>query len=366
MTCFNPKYAQISWGTKKDDENKGQIRISFETRENFYKLKEKFGHIHDATKPELIAIPCRKCIGCKIDSASSWATRCWYESQQWKNNCFITLTYDNEHLKSRSLEKKDIQDFLKRLRDSTTGIEARKYKGKIEYPIRYFYSGEYGPKNLRPHFHIGLFNYMPNDLQLWKLSHKGQPMFLSNFIAKKWGKGFITVQAMNYETATYIARYTIKKMFGSKIDYKNEGLKEEFIETSRRGGIGYQILENAKEYAKMKRNYGIWIHKKSGTQLKKIPQFIRNKWKNIDIEEMREQEEDFYYTVTYQRRKEADIATTEIMKQTDVTPTEYLQIQKRSLIEKIKKRKSHKRDAINEEELLPIKDMPTKTKTTGL
>jgi len=350
MTCFNPKYAQLSWGFNKE-KNKMVKKLSFEKRDNFYKLKNHYGDIHDQNKPELLIIPCRKCLGCKLDQASQWATRCYYESKQWKNNCFITLTYNNENLKSTSLIKKDIQDFLKRLRDAVSGIEPREYKGKIEYPIRYFYSGEYGPTGThRPHFHIGIFNWKPNDMILKKLSKKKQPIYVSQLIAKKWGKGFHSVQEMNYETATYIARYTVKKLLGSKNEYKGNNITPEFIETSRRGGIGYQIITNKEEFEKMLRNYGIYVFTKKGVKLRKIPQFLRNKWKIHDEEIENYEDEFFYYTKTFNERAKADENAKKIFEQTNLSPWEYLKVQKRTLIEKLKNAKSLKRDGCDEQQ----------------
>ena len=127
MTCFNPKYGQLMWFWDKE-KNKMSAKIHFETRENFYKLNKQFGNIN-SEQTELITIPCRKCIGCKLDHASELATRCVIESKQWKYNCFITLTYANENLKSKNLIKRDIQLFMKRLRKEEKGIESREYKG---------------------------------------------------------------------------------------------------------------------------------------------------------------------------------------------------------------------------------------------
>lgn len=84
-------------------------------------------------KEKAVMIPCGKCEGCLIDKSNSWSTRCMLEAKNWPKNCFITLTYNNKNLpKNRTLVKKDLQNFWKRLRKTQEG------------PIRYLACGEYG------------------------------------------------------------------------------------------------------------------------------------------------------------------------------------------------------------------------------
>ena len=45
-------------------------------------------------------IPCGHCIGCRLEYSRQWANRCLLEMQQHEQNCFITLTYDDEHIKN--------------------------------------------------------------------------------------------------------------------------------------------------------------------------------------------------------------------------------------------------------------------------
>ena len=86
-----------------------------------------------------IDIPCGKCIGCRLAYSKEWAVRIVKECESFEYNYFLTLTYDDEHLKSPSLVKKDLQDFFKRLRWF--------YKKNFNHDnIRYFACGEYGEK----------------------------------------------------------------------------------------------------------------------------------------------------------------------------------------------------------------------------
>lgn len=71
--------------------------------------------------------------------------------------CFFTVTYSQEYLpRSKNgfmtLHKKDIQDFMKRVRQ----YMIRKHKSP--HKVSYYCAGEYGGKFKRPHYHIIVFN----------------------------------------------------------------------------------------------------------------------------------------------------------------------------------------------------------------
>ena len=200
------------------------------------------------------------------------------ESKGWTKNCFVTLTYNNaldesgktnlpinEKVKM-TLKKKDLQDFMKRLRYYEKGNqywENPKNK-KLEQPIRYFACGEYGPTNGRPHYHMALFNYMPTDLKPYKKNHNGDMLYMSPTLQKIWGKGFVIIGHLTPESASYIARYVQKKAYGyDNKHYEKKGLEGEFVETSRKGGIAYQLIEDKEQFKKMKRNMGIFVWNKN-------------------------------------------------------------------------------------------------------
>lgn len=332
MTCFNPKYAYYTY--RPVLTKKGRVitkDITFTTKANYNSTINEIG------KGKLI-IPCGKCLGCRLDKAAEWGTRGLLESQNWKNNCFITLTYNPESLKSPQLEKSDIQKFLKRLRKHYHGIEKREYKGKEDKPIRYFYSGEYGPEKLRPHFHVGIFNWRPKDLKFWRYNQWNDPMYLSDTVAKLWGKGFIVVEDMNYNTAQYIGRYTAKKCLGMDDEkIKSKGLKKEFIETSRRPGLANNIITDKAKFEKMKRNFGFLIKDKTGkVKIKKIGTFLREKWKDIDRLG--------YFEIADKRREEAEKNFKEKLSKTDLSIHDYLKQQKNTIIQKLKAKKTLKRN----------------------
>jgi hypothetical protein len=108
--------------------------------------------------------PCGKCPACIRRRVSGWAFRLNKQSEQRNSAHFVTLTYNDEHIKKtkngfETLVKKDVQDFFKRLRKLT--------KQKISY----YAVGEYGDTGERPHYHIILFNANPKIVEnAWKLN----------------------------------------------------------------------------------------------------------------------------------------------------------------------------------------------------
>ncbi len=52
-------------------------------------------------------VPCGQCINCRLEKARQWAVRCVHEAQLYAQNCFITLTYSDEHIpQDHSIQKK--------------------------------------------------------------------------------------------------------------------------------------------------------------------------------------------------------------------------------------------------------------------
>ena len=121
------------------------------------------------------------------------------------DNCFITLTYDDDHLPwDKSLNKKHFQDFMKRLR-----FKERHKK------LRYFHCGEYGDQLKRPHYHALIFGHDFEDKTLWT-ERDGIPTWTSEQLQNLWPFGFTTVGRLTFETAAYCARYTTKKRTGKE------------------------------------------------------------------------------------------------------------------------------------------------------
>ena len=70
-----------------------------------------------------LALPCGRCVGCRLERSRQWAVRCMHEASMHMFNSFVTLTYDDDHLPEyNSLNYKHFQDFMKRLRKSHIGV----------------------------------------------------------------------------------------------------------------------------------------------------------------------------------------------------------------------------------------------------
>lgn len=183
-------------------------------------------------------LPCGQCIGCRLDWAGDWAARCEKESKLHQSNCFITLTYEDKTLpiggSTRStISKRDWQLFMKRLRKAYPTNE-----------IRFFACGEYGSLNERAHYHALLFNHDFPDKRLWK-PHPRSPLYLSASLQSLWGLGYTSIGAVTYQSASYVARYVLKKLTGTRSDYEDRA--KPFVLMSRKPGIGSAWYDQFKD-----------------------------------------------------------------------------------------------------------------------
>lgn len=208
---------------------------------------------------EKLAIPCGQCVGCRLEYSRQWAMRCFFEAKKYKYNYFVTLTYNDEHLPIvphakvdpdtgevisiedvATLDPVELQKFIKRLRRY-----AKREFGADN--IRFFACGEYGSLNMRPHYHLILFNVNLPDLKLEKVEN-GFSYYRSPFIEKCWKRGFCIVSDFSFSTAAYVARYMLKKHKGLDRDYYSDrGLYPEFTRCSRRPGIGWDYYDSNKD-----------------------------------------------------------------------------------------------------------------------
>jgi len=190
-------------------------------------------------------VKCGQCIGCRIDRSKEWAARIVHESQMHPENCFITLTYNDENLPhDGGLDKEHFQKFMKRLR--------RKYETTT---IRYFHCGEYGQGLDRPHYHACLFGIDFSDRLPYSQSND-IVTYVSDELTEIWGKGFTTCGDLNYQTAAYTARYILKKVTGNraeehyqKVDLRTGELyniQPEYVTMSLKPGIGRDFYEKYK------------------------------------------------------------------------------------------------------------------------
>lgn len=243
------------WASKKWDPINKKYKVTFLMSVNQNDNIESIKKTCLLRNEELIQLPCGRCIDCRLARSKDWANRCMLETKEHKDNYFITLTYDDEHLpkgngidtetgelyETETLKPKDMQDFMKRLRSHYL----RKYK--VEN-IRFYGCGEYGEKYGRPHYHLIVFGLPIFDLKPDHKSKKGNMNYTSKEIQELWGKGLIAIGTVTWDSCAYTARYIIKKQVGEYADelYKVIGKEKEFVRMSRRPGIAKNFYEQNK------------------------------------------------------------------------------------------------------------------------
>lgn len=190
-----------------------------------------------------VQVACGRCVGCRTDYSKGWAARCMHEASLHSENCFLTLTYNDCHLPpDGGLKKGHFQDFIKRLRRSL----GRK-------KISYFHCGEYGADLGRPHYHALIFGHDFPDKR-FHTRRNGHTVWISKTLDDLWTHGFCEIGTVTYQSAGYIARYTLKKITGQeapgwyqKLDV-NTGeftpVPAEYLTMSRRPAIAKRWMEN--------------------------------------------------------------------------------------------------------------------------
>lgn len=224
--CTSPIVA-IKYGV---DHNTGKWKIKLK-RNITFSLEDYF---HRYGRENVVLLPCGHCAACRMAHRKMWAVRCACESLYHAENCFVTLTYDDEHYPYGKFKKDDFIAFIKAIRNSG-------------FKVRYFGCGELGSHTFRKHAHIILFGYMPHDLVYAGDSESGEALFTSKFLSDIWAKGIVKVQFFGPRVAGYVAGYVDKK-----VD-KEDG----FIFMSTKPGLGYLYLQDHKDIAlKYSKIYG--------------------------------------------------------------------------------------------------------------
>lgn len=184
MACFHPLRA---WKVWRD----GKSEVLFNEKEAVRYRNER------------MELPCGQCVGCRVDRCREWALRCMHEASLHDENCFVTLTYDDDHLPDGgSVSKRDLQCFFKRLRSRHEGVK-----------LRYFACGEYGDSMMRPHYHFLLFGFEFLDKELSHMQGK-YPVYVSAELASLWPVGYHLIGDVTMESAAYVTRYAMKKVNG--------------------------------------------------------------------------------------------------------------------------------------------------------
>lgn len=203
-------------------------------------------------------VPCGKCLPCLKKKRSDWAFRLENEYLSSDSAHFITLTYNDIYLPYRyvksfndkikniqvkysvrtkrpTLNKKHVQDFIKRLRNEQVkyvkglfNCTAKEVKQHSK-PLRYYLVGEYGTKTQRPHYHVLLFNL---------------DVTIVNKIQDQWKYGFTDIGKVTSASIRYCTKYMFKE-FNVKKDTRQRpfSLMSKGRKNTPYGILGYSYLE---------------------------------------------------------------------------------------------------------------------------
>jgi len=170
--------------------------------------------------------PCGSCIECRLSKSSFSAVRCVHEASMFDANSFLTLTYSDEFFPSdHSLSTRHMQLFWKRLRKHA------------DVKFKYFAAGEYGEGDgqrfrinslgLRvgdnPHYHACVFGFDFDDKVPDGKNAQGDILYQSDTLDRIWGMGRCIIGDVTFESAAYVARYTLKKVYGDDADAHYDG-----------------------------------------------------------------------------------------------------------------------------------------------
>lgn len=248
---FKRRFSEIGWQVNIEHHRAYKYLASSVRDQSVEEIFKNYPH-------QIIETACGYCLGCRMDYAKDWATRCDLEAKQYQYNYFITLTYGDEYLnyslkKNATLLKKHARQFIKSVRNY--------FKKYYDHDgIRFILSGEYSPK-MRPHYHLILFNCPIPDLTplfpkddktyIQDYDSKGKPYLYSKIIDDAWkNRGLIRISECSWYTSAYVAQYVVKKQKGdaSKV-YDMLGIQPPFLLMSNRPGIGYQsFIDNKGKY----------------------------------------------------------------------------------------------------------------------
>lgn len=256
--------------------------------------KVNLGREFNDSRP--IALPCGKCLGCRMARARGWALRCWLELQDHEHAAFVTLTYSDEH-NPLTLSKKHLQTYNKRL---------RKQLAKKNRKMRFFASGEYGEHTSRPHYHIIMYGVGEREKRL---------------IQDPWPWGRAHAARATPAAITYVAGYTVDKLRELKripeVDYRTGEIinydtgeiiewQQPFIQMSRRPGVGAKYAQQTS---------GSWSDFAilNGQRIS-VPKYLHEIWEESVTEEEKEEKQYEKWTKAKRRTKEELWAEEQIMR----------------------------------------------------
>lgn len=200
--------------------------------------------------------PCRKCLPCLKRRRDEWVRRLVEELSVHDLNCFVTLTYDDEHLVKTCddpstgevfYDSDDIPqmwkphilkfhaDMRKRYQQGFFICHWLDHEFRMELHgnmPKYYLTSELGPLHSRPHYHA--VYYGVEDINVFTC-----------LVAELWKNGFSSVYPAAAGAAGYISKYLVKEVCADNID-QWRGQLPPFSLMSK--GIGKVYIERMKDW----------------------------------------------------------------------------------------------------------------------
>lgn len=217
------------------------LLMNYDSKERKYII----GNNANVDPNRAVFVPCGKCPACKKSRKANYAVRARAEYQKYgpQRTFMLNLTV-NDHCIDKvfpngSLDHTEFQKFMKRLRKKL-------WSDGIDVKIKYICGAEYGERNGRPHFHVIVFGWKPDDLKKWSNTKKGFKQFRSAYIEECWKDttatkedienynsehgtdldylplGFVTIGEVYDSTVLYVSKYVIKNCDIPKDEFVNE------------------------------------------------------------------------------------------------------------------------------------------------
>lgn len=173
-----------------------------------------------------VMVACGRCYNCKQNKANQWSFRIMQTLKDSQSAYFVTLTYADPPMTDKgfmTLDKKHVQDFMKRLRkidkapiriSSDAMIDAQKGNIRSNKKISFFAAGEYGDRNKRPHYHLIIFNVrdVSSIEEAWKAGNYYEIKENKEVVEKRcYWAGSSKILPVNINTVDYTVKYLAKE-----------------------------------------------------------------------------------------------------------------------------------------------------------
>lgn len=189
-------------------------------------------------------VPCGKCRFCRLKLLRAEVSRQYCEFLHKGCGIFLTLTNDYVSFPDRPdvLVKKELQDFIKRLRFKFSHLT-----------LSHCSTGEYSSElndngsSKHAHYHCSIFGLSLDhilDLKFLKRNRRGEAYYISDTFSKLWRYGYHTISSMSPFTIRYVLNYRMSKR-ENEAYYNSDGelIQPPFSLYSKRPALGLEWLK---------------------------------------------------------------------------------------------------------------------------